>query len=305
MQQTAKMLVAVTLLASWGAACSGDAGPSLCNGSEANCGRRYNEVTYAATHNAFSYAEGGPVAYEMPNQDLPIPKQLEAGIRGLGIRPAPYFGDDESQKEIVYITHNTDLKGLLGQEPLVNILTQVRVFLDAHPDEVVTLLAESAVSPQRVAAVFTEAGLDKYLYTHDKARGWPTLSEMIQSGKRLVVFNDSRDATRPAWQLYMWDFIVDTDYNMTDVSQFSCEFYRGEATNDLYFLNQFIYKDYGSGIFAPDKDQAQIANQRELIVERAKKCWQEKKHVPNYVYVDWYAQGDVMGAVNAINAMPR
>lgn len=276
-----------------------------CNGSLENCDRRYNEVTYAGTHNAFSYLEGGPVQYEMPNQDLPVPKQLEAGIRALGIRPAPYFGDDETQKEIVYTTHNTDLKGLLGQEPIVNVLNQVRVFLETHPREVVTLLAESAVSDERVAAVVSEAKLDSYLYTHDAAKGWPTLREMIDSGKRLVFFNDSQKATRPAWQLYMWDFIVDTDYNITDASQFSCEFYRGKATNDLYFINQFIYEDYGNGIFAPDMEKSQIANQRELIETRAKACWAEKKRIPNFIYVDWFAQGDVMGAVNALNALPR
>ena len=194
---------------------------------------------------------------------------------------------------------------LVDSNVLLDILTEVRVFLEAHPNEVVTLLAESAVTAQQVAAVFTEAKLDPYLYTHDQTKGWPTLREMIASGKRLVVFNDLRDATRPAWQLYMWDFIVDTDYNMTDVSQFSCDFYRGNDTNDLYFLNQFIYKDYGNGILAPDEGQAQIANQKALIVERATKCWQDKKRIPNYVYVDWYAQGDVIGAVNAINEMPR
>jgi hypothetical protein len=103
----------------------------------------------------------------------------------------------------------------------------------------------------------------------------------------------------------MWDFIVDTDYNITDKSQFKCDFYRGQATNDLYFINQFIYKDYGNGIDAPDETQAQGANDETFIVHRALGCWHEKNRIPNFIYVDWYAQGNVVAAVDALNAVPR
>ena len=82
------------LVASWGSACGPAETPApppppapvLCNGSAANCQRRYDQVTFAATHNAFSYAAGGPVSYLFPNQDQPIADQLSRGIRGLGIR---------------------------------------------------------------------------------------------------------------------------------------------------------------------------------------------------------------------------
>ena len=90
------------------------AGERECNGSAANCLRRYDQVTFAATHNAFSYAAGGDVRYLFPNQDLPIADQLRAGIRGLGIRPCPYYGDDPAESGRVYVTHNFDLMGLLG-----------------------------------------------------------------------------------------------------------------------------------------------------------------------------------------------
>src|SRR5262249_22019023 len=122
-----------------------------CNGSADNCAKRYDQVTFAATHNAFSYASGGPVSYLFPNQDLPISNQPVSGIRGLGIRPCPYYGSDPAETNHVYVTHNFDLKGLLGSEPLLDVLTEVRDFLEKNPSEVVTLFAESAVTPAEIA----------------------------------------------------------------------------------------------------------------------------------------------------------
>ncbi len=279
--------------------------PISCNGRVENCQRRYDQVTFAATHNAFTYATGGPVSYTVPNQDLPISNQLESGIRGLGIRPCPSYNSDPAEAERVYVTHNFALKGALGMEPLLNILQEVRTFLERNPVEVVTLFAESDVTPAAIAATFAEAGLLPYLYVHDAKAGWPTLGEMAERNTRLVVFNDSEDPMRPPWQHYLWNFIVDTDYNITDIKQFRCDFNRGTAQNPLYFLNQFIYLDLGGGVVIADRDLSQQANDPTFIVNRAKSCWQQTGRIPNFIYVDWYGQGDVVGAVETLNQIAR
>lgn len=298
------------LSAAFAVACSGPMAPppppvpTQCNGSGDNCQRRYDQVTFAATHNAFSYASGGPVKYLFPNQDLPIKNQLQRGIRGLGIRPCPYYGDDPAETTRVYVTHNFDLQGLLGSEPLADVLTAVREFLDQNPGEVVTLFAESAVTPAQIADTFIQVGLLPYLYVHDRSKGWPLLSEMAQNNTRLVVFNDSQDQSRPAWQHYLWDLIVDTDYNITDRAQFQCGFYRGKPENPLYFLNNFIYSASGK-LVVPDQLLSQQANDPAFIVQRAKDCWAQTSRIPNFIYVDWYGQGDVVGAVATLNLLPR
>ena len=283
--------------------------PLVCNGSARNCGRRFDQVTFAATHNAYSYAAGGDVRYLFPSQDRPIPDQLAAGIRGLGIRPGPYFGDDPKEQARVYTTHNWDLMGALGQEPLVDVLRQVKTFLDENPSETVSLFAESAASPAAVAATFAEAGLADRVYTHDAARGFPTLGELAQQDRRVLLFYvqsvkvPGDGGAPPAWFLPMWDFIVDTDYDVTDASQFTCDFYRGSTKSPLYFINQFIYKAAGSQVKYPDKDLAQIANDPAAIVARAEACRKQTGRLPSYVYVDWYGQGDPVGAAKALNEL--
>jgi hypothetical protein len=302
-----QVLRAILLLAVTGAGAlhCGRPAEMICNGSAANCDRRYDQVTFATTHDAFSYADGGPVVYQVPNQDHPIPAQLAYGIRGFGIRPAPYFGSDATQANVVYVSHNTALEGGLGEEPLLDILTEIRVFLQTHSSEVVALFSEPSVSQQQVTEVFTQAGLLPFMYVYDSAQGWPTLREMATRGQRLLYFTDDTDPARPAWQLPMWNILVDTNYNITDKSQFTCDYYRGMASNSLYFLNQFIYRDYGLGILTPDPGEAQLANDPDFVYQRARGCWEQMNRVPVYVYVDWYGQGDVMEAVNRLNALPR
>jgi len=272
-----------------------------CNGLRSNCPRTYDRVAIAATHNAFSYAGGGPVHYVEPNQGRPIPDQLNAGIRGLGLRPCPYFGADSSQADRVYVTHNSALRGLLGTEPLDGILTEIKTFLDANPREVVTLYLESTVTPAQIAAVFDQVGLTRSLFVLDRARGWPSLQAMIDAGTRLVVFNDSQDPGRPAWMLYLWDQIVDTDYNVTDPSRFSCGFYRGVAANPVYYLNHFVYQDLGSGVLVPSEANARVVNASDFVLARARRCRAETGRDPAVVYVDWATEGDVVGAVEALN----
>jgi hypothetical protein len=272
-----------------------------CNGLASNCQRTYDQVTIAATHNAFSYAAGGQVDYWFANQDRPIAEQLDAGIRGLGLRPCPYFGMDPTQANRVYVTHNSLLLGLLGEEPLDGILQDIKQFLDRNPREIVTLYMESTVPAAQVAATFDAAGLTPYLFVLDPDRGWPTLESMILAGTRLVAFNDSQDASRPPWMLYLWDQIVDTDYNVTDESQFRCTFYRGAPDNPLYFLNEFVYEARLGGLPAPSSAHARVVNAPDFITSRASQCLAETGRDAAVVYVDWFGQGNVVAAVNALN----
>ena len=53
---------------------------SGCNADHDLCSRRFDQVRYATTHNAMSNAANG---WFGPNQNLDVPAQLAAGVRGL------------------------------------------------------------------------------------------------------------------------------------------------------------------------------------------------------------------------------
>ena len=79
---------------------------------------------------------------------------------------------------------------------LKNYLTQVKTWLDANPQDLVTLLLTNpdSIAMPTFASVFQSVGLDKYAFTPPGSPTplpidqWPLLGDMITSNTRLVVF---------------------------------------------------------------------------------------------------------------------
>src|SRR3712207_6344299 len=77
----------------------------------------------------------------------------------------------------------------LGATPFLPTMADVRVWMDSHPDEVLTIVIEDHVPAAGIAAALVESGLAAYAATPPAAgQPWPTLREMTTSGRRLYVF---------------------------------------------------------------------------------------------------------------------
>lgn len=161
-----------------------------CNGRPEYCTRRYSDMTFVGAHD--SPLVGDSMA---DNQAVPLASQLAMGVRFL----QGQAHDDGSRgkgkgkgSQVIKICHTMCL--LRNAGPLRDVLGVVRTFLDANPDEVVTLLLTNpdGIRSEAFGEVFRGAGLDEYAFEgNGKALGlgsWPTLGEMIDAGKRLVVF---------------------------------------------------------------------------------------------------------------------
>ena len=73
---------------------------------------------------------------------------------------------------------------------MTTALSQLRSFLDDHPDEVVTLMIQDSIDPVDAEAAFRDAGLDGLLYDGSADAEWPTLGELIDRHQRLIVFSE-------------------------------------------------------------------------------------------------------------------
>jgi len=257
-----------------------------CNGSEVLCDRRYDEVSYATTHNAMSNAADG---FQAPNQHNSISCQLEDGIRGLMLDTYEYLDD-------VYLCH-ADCS-FLGRRLLVDGLTEIRRFLEHHPNEVVTIIFEAYVSAEATAAVFEAVGLLPYVHTQPLGEPWPTLREMIDSGRRLVVFAD-RDRGVVPWYHYVWDYAFVTHFSYEKPEDFSCAPNRGNPSNSLFILNHFLTRDFGMPRLA------EMVNYNPLFIDRARECMEADDRLPNFVAVDFYDIGDVLEVVRELNGVTR
>lgn len=155
-----------------------------CNGQPAFCDRQYSNITYLGAHDS-------PFVGPLPqhNQNLAVTAQLDLGIRYLQGQTHTIPTDDA-----IRLCHTSCVLEDAGT--LDSFLGTVRGWLEAHPDEVLTLLLTNGdgVPVSKFDEAFAAAGVKKYAFVPESASGplpmgeWPTLKEMIGKGKRLVVF---------------------------------------------------------------------------------------------------------------------
>lgn len=259
-----------------------------CNGAFSLCSKTYDEVAYLTTHNAFNSAQDN---FNLPNQNLDITGQLNIGVRAFMLDVYSSFGNT-----VVY--HGS---AILGSNPLEEELTKIKVFLDNNPNEVVTVILECYVSANAIEAEMNQSGLMGYAYEHQLGTPWPTLETMIANNARCVVFSDVDDASASqGWYHFMWTNMVETHYSNNDITDFSCDFNRGDSINDLFILNHFVTNSVlGTGM----ETESEQANSNPFFINRALQCWQEKSKFPNFVTVDFVELGDAKLVVDQQNGI--
>lgn len=268
-----------------------------CNGFPELCGKRYDEVVYVTTHNAYNAKNSHRAGYLFPNQDYPVSIQLKDGVRGLMVDVHPYRGNDPVYSGKPFVYHGFSLT---GSEPFVNILREIKQFLDSNPREIVTIILECYISSAEVSASMDEAGLAAYLFTQNAGKPWETLEEIIESGKRLIVFSDVDDAGSFSWYHYIWDYCVETSYSAHRKGRLNCNFNRGRPANSLFILNHFITRSiFGTGL----PGRAGEINSNPFLIDKAKECMKLHGKLPNFLTVDFYSTGNVFDAAKELNGV--
>lgn len=153
-----------------------------CNGYAELCNRQYSNISFVGTHDS-AFVGVLPV----DNQDISVSAQLSAGIRFLQAQTHVLNGNLE-------LCHTSCIEEDAGS--LQSYLGTVKSFLDANPNEVVTLLLVNGdfQSPTLFDTTFQAAGLNTYAFIPSTSPNdltidqWPTLGQMIGAGQRLVVF---------------------------------------------------------------------------------------------------------------------
>ena len=162
-----------------GSSASTAAASVACNGNAALCSRSYSNVSLIGSHDSAFVGE-----LVTDNQDVSITAQLNDGIRFLQAQTHYFF-------DVLSMCHTSCWE--LDAGSLKNYLSPIKTWLDANPDEVVTLLLTNGDSKDvsLFGDAFKSSGLDTYAYAPSgklSISQWPTLQEMIDAGDRLVVF---------------------------------------------------------------------------------------------------------------------
>lgn len=260
---------------------------SQCNGSVGNCEKKYNAVSYLTTHNAFNTDSEG---FSFPNQHLGIADQLNQGVRAFMLDVYDFWGT------------TTQYHGsfALGTQALSSDLNEIKAFLDVNSNEIVTLILECYVSANEIESELISTGLMPYVYTHVNGTAWPTLQEMINLNKRLVLFSDVADASpTQGWYHYVWNFAVETHYSVNNVNDFTDAYNRGDSLNDLFIFNHFVT----NGVTGTGMDsEAAIANEYNFLLNRIELNYALKGKFTNFITVDFFELGNALDVVNSLNA---
>lgn len=304
----------------------------VCNGFAELCDRGYDDVSYVTTHNAMSAAD--QPGWFLAEQPHSIVSQLDGGARALMIdvwkaRPAGSYVsslavnltegradlEQSFDAEVIdaalrvvdsvigpptgpaalYLCH-----GLceIGATPLAPTLDGLRRWLETNPDEVVTVIVENHVPASDIAQAFVDAGLEPYLHT--PTDDWPTLAEMVTSGRRLVVMTEEGSGgSGEPWLRNAFDLTQDTPFTFASAADFSCEPNRGGENAPLLLVNHWL-----SG-FDSIVSAAEQVNVAEVLGVRVRQCEAEREMLPNFVGVNYYDIGDVAAVVDDLNGLRR
>lgn len=304
-----------------------------CNGAQALCDRTFDRVTFATSHNAMATAQDG---FLNANHGLGFTRQLDRGVRGLLIDAylgqrnrngvvrtdlAPKaveaaeaklgadglaavqrlagsvaFGPIEGRKQLYFCHIVCELGAIDG----VAFLKEIRDWLDRNPNEVLSIMVEDAAPARDIMRGFDEAGLTEYASDFQWAPGrtFPTLGEMIGSGKRIWVAGEERGVPG-TWYHRGYDVTQETPFSFTSPKQLdtraSCRDNRGKPDAPLFLINSWVET------YPPNPKNADVVNRPKFLVDRARRCQEIRGLWPQLLAVDFVERGDVVGAAAQLN----
>jgi hypothetical protein len=203
-----------------------------------------------------------------------------------------------------------------AQRPLLECLKEVNGFMESNPNEVITIIFEDHTDRlSELEHAVHESGLKRFVHSQKKDEPWPTLTQMIDSGKRLVLFVHGKENLpykKYPELLYVWDFCWDTEWNFEepDALKNCCLDIvpkRGEMAyalrnkdpkNTVFIVHHFVTDGPGGS-----KSAAKKVNRKAFLAARFDRLWAHTGHIPNIIQVDFFEQpnNDLFEVVAELN----
>ncbi|KAI0164287.1 PLC-like phosphodiesterase [Hypoxylon sp. FL1284] len=280
-----------------------------CNNYPEFCSRKYSNITYVACHNSPFITPNNLAA----NQLYDVTDQLNDGVRFLqGQIQWPTGGNEP------HFCHTSC--DILDAGPITDWLGKVKNWVASHPYDVVTVLLGNGnySVPSLYAPYIEQTGILRYAYTPPvfpmTLDDWPTLSDMILRGQRVVMFMDyMANQTAYPWLLDEFSQLWETPFDPTDQA-FPCTVQRPpnlaepDAKNRLYMINHNLNIELtilGSDMLVPARTELNVTNNvtgRGSLGLSANNCRSEWGRAPNFLNVDYYNNGGFPGSVFEVAA---
>ncbi|KFH44636.1 hypothetical protein ACRE_045670 [Hapsidospora chrysogenum ATCC 11550] len=271
-----------------------------CNGHVELCDRRYSDITFAAAHNA-AFVGRGPShnQFVYPEQDM------DNGIRYLTTQV--HIEDGEIRQ-----CHSDCF--LLDVGPFSEMVVSVKNWLDDHPREVVTLLivnSDDNILIEEFMPAFEDAGAVDMLFQPGGNLAldeWPTLGELIDDGKRFIVFMDyNADLAKVPYIIPEFEHYIETPFSPTSDNFFNCDVHRpsedAPVDERMIFVNHNLNKKVIGDVLIPDQGAAADTNSEDNILRQTDICVEKHGRNPNVVMLDFVTEGDVIKVQDLLNGL--
>jgi hypothetical protein len=121
---------------------------------------------------------------------------------------------------------------------------------------------------------------------------------MVASGGRVVILGETDVGNVPWYHMAWGGLMAETPYTFHTPEEFSCRANRGAPRGPLFLINHWIETTP-----TPKPSNAEIVNQRDVIVKRVRQCERERRMKANILAVDFAGIGDVVGAARELNGL--
>ena len=163
---------------------------------------------------------------------------------------------------------------------------------------------------------FNNSKIASYAHAQDTSKPWPTMRELIQSNKRLIVLSSTGGGQAgDPWFMSMSDFVFGTPWQypetqgksfagsieqgLKDLHDYSrsCSVKTGKAAygargkrNKLFLVQHMVtIIQYTPPVnFSGVQTAARYANTQKSVMPRVNQCWKSLKAKPNFILVDFY-----------------
>ncbi len=282
-----------------------------CNGHIELCDKTVDEVVFAGSHNSMSSTDLG---WELALQTGDIVTQLDTGIRALLI-DALYWeksgeiegGENAAASSIIEAALSEDepkpgtwlCHGFcaLGATDLTGGLTDIALWLESNPREVLLIVVQDEISPADLTTAFETSGLRDLAFVHQPGTPFPTLGELIDSDRRVLIYGENNGESNTWFQNAWASDFTETPYTFALRSEFSCAPNRGEADGSLFLINHWLT----TGI--PVREAASVVNGHDALLDRVEACRSERGRLPTILATDFVQTGDLIQVVNELNGV--
>ncbi|KAM0333049.1 hypothetical protein ACHAQA_001706 [Verticillium albo-atrum] len=279
-----------------------------CNNYVEFCERKYSNITFVGCHNSPFVRPGNAAS----NQEFDVTAQLNDGVRML--QAQIQYAENDTEPHFCHTSCD-----MLDAGPITEWLTTVKDWVASHPFDVVTIVLGNGnySTPDKYAPYIESTGILQYVYQPPvrpmRLDDWPSLSNMIIRGQRVVMFMDyMADQEKYPWLLDEFSQMWETPFNPQD-RDFPCTVQRPpdlsseKARDRLYLFNHNLNAEYnlfGSSVLVPAVsllDETNNVTGYGSLGVNTQGCVDDWGRAPNILNVDYYNYGN--GSVFEVAAM--